>query len=66
MDRVHRKAVRWIYKIPKLGSVTETMETHNILTLENRRETQDIVSKKNRVRTIQCQTRKLSHTTDNP
>lgn len=38
LDRVHRKAIRWIYYMDKLDSVTEMMNSNNIQSLSDRRD----------------------------
>lgn len=43
IDRVHRRSIRWTYKLQKLDSVTETMELHKLQTLHDRRMDCDIL-----------------------
>lgn len=42
IDSVQRKAVRWIYHLDQMDSVTETMEKHDIISLFDRRHHLDI------------------------
>ena len=37
IDNVHRKAIRWIYRLPRICSITDCMSEHNISSLSDRR-----------------------------
>jgi len=41
LDRIHRSALRWIHRIPKYESLSETIQSENIITLKERRDQLD-------------------------
>jgi hypothetical protein len=42
LEKIHRRAIRWAFKIPKRDSVTNIMTSHNILSLSVRRDKLDL------------------------
>ena len=42
LDKVHRKAIRWIFKLPKIVSISNVMEKEKIVSLEARRSETDL------------------------
>ena len=42
VDSVQRRAVRWVYHLQQMQSVSEAMEEHHIISLFDRREQLDI------------------------
>ena len=37
LDNIHRRAIRWIYRLPKICSITDCMTEHGISSLSDRR-----------------------------
>jgi hypothetical protein len=43
IDKIHRKAIRWVYKMKQRDSVIDKMKENNIMNLAERRKQQDLV-----------------------